>query len=184
MRVALFSVIGLLLCVCGPVFAQGKPRPELAIVLEPEQMVDGVPQAWTFVLTNVSGHELRLPQPSIDCSNPTATGSVWMNESWTLGDGTGLGKGGGACDGGGTGLPPVPVVERARGWRVLRPGDHLYVKAERQSLHYGSATSGVYCFSAMCLPPSLSEEERQQLKAAGIAVPERRSESGSLTFRK
>ena len=73
-------------------------KPELSLRLQPEKLEDGVPQAFTFVLTNVGSEDVRYPLPDIDCSNPSPKGSVWRDESWEPSMGaTGLAKAKGYC---------------------------------------------------------------------------------------
>ena len=183
--------IGLLtsLLVPGLVFSQsetaiGKPKPEVSLLLQPEKVVEGVPQAFTFVLTNISGEDLRLPEPDIDCGNPTSQGAIWLDESWQPTNGTGLGKGLGTCDFGGSSLPPVPVTERAQKWRLLRTGESIYITASCFRLHYETPKPGTYTFSATYLPPLLSSEDLQLLKRVGIVVPQQKALSASIQYRK
>jgi len=168
----------------GSILAAAKSRPELSILLQPENVVDGVPQAFTFVLTNISDQDIHLPQPDIDCSNPTSQGAVWLNESWQPSTGTGLGKGIGTCDFGGTSQPPVSVIELAKKWTLLRVGESVYITASSNSLHYETSKPGIYTFSATYLPPMLSNENRLRLKGVGIVVPEQKAFSENIQYRK
>ena len=125
---------------------------ELSVILEPGPVLDGVPIAFTFHLINVGQKDLRLPEPYVDCSNATSNGSVWLNESWQPPAGDGLGKGTGSCDFVGSGKQPPPIVEVARNWHLLKPGESLYIEATQASLHYESDEPGVYTFQpSTCL---------------------------------
>jgi hypothetical protein len=127
---------------------------------------------------------IHLPQPGIDCSNPTSQGAVWLNESWQPSTGTGLGKGFGTCDFGGPSQPPVSVIELAKRWTLLRVGESVYITASSNSLHYETSKPGIYTFSATYLPPMLSNENRLRLKGVGIVVPEQKAFSESIQYRK
>lgn len=178
--------IALLVGFCPPasLSAASGLQPELRIVLEPESLVDGVPQAFTFVLTNIGDKDLRLPQPNIDCSEPTSKGSIRLDESWQSDTGMGLAKGVDACDFGGAIGPRVSLIETARAWKLLRVGESIYIKASSHSLHYDTSKNGIYRFSATYLPPALSDEAQRQLKSEGIVVPQQKAFTGSIQYRK
>jgi hypothetical protein len=158
--------------------------PELSVMLEPGPLVSGVPVTFTFHLRNVGQKDLRIPEPNVDCRNPTMNGSVWLNESWQPSTGNGLGKGSGVCDFAGSDLPSPPFMDVARKWRLLKPGESLYIRAVQAQLHYDSTNPGAYTFSAVYLPPSLGKEQERVLQDAGIAVPRHKAMSASLHYKK
>jgi hypothetical protein len=185
MQVLLFTIL------VAPVAAQAQTQgsdtvqhSELSVILEPEDIVGGMPQAFSFHLVNVGPKDLRIPEPSLDCSNATANGSLWLNESWQPPVGNGLGKGSGICDFGGSGLPSPPITELARKWRLLKPGQSLYIRATRVQLHYEATKPGLYTFSAVYFPPLLGRQEVQLLNEAGIAVPRLKAASASVQYRR
>jgi hypothetical protein len=52
--------------------AQGdapKPIANLELRLLPGEMANGVPQAFTFELINVSRHNVWVPEPTVECTN-------------------------------------------------------------------------------------------------------------------
>ena len=160
-------------------------KPELSLRLQPENLVDGVPQAFTFVLTNVGAEDVHLPLPDIDCSNRSPQGSVWLDESWQPSTGaTGLAKGKGYCDFGSAGRPEPTVIERAKEWTLLKPGESTYITASAANLHYETAQPGIYEFSGTYVPPLLTKEQLQLLRSVGINVPYHETKSASLQYLK
>jgi hypothetical protein len=116
------TTLGLLLFIhlCIPTFivaqsegSKEEPESELSLRLQPENLVDGVPQAFTFILRNFSNEDLRLPVPEIDCGNVNWRGSLLLDETWQpSAGGAGWGKGKGFCDRGElyTGRPGPSIV--------------------------------------------------------------------------
>ena len=166
-----------------PVVASVKTS-ELNLVLEPGLIVDSVPVSFIFHLVNVGEKDLRIPEPYVDCGNATTNGSMWLNESWQPSTGTGLGKGTGICDFGGSGLPSPPITEVAKKWHLLKPGESFYLEANQAGLHFDSSNPGVYTFSAVYLPPSLSDSQVRDLERAGIAIPRWKATSANLRYEK
>lgn len=146
--------------------------------------MDGVPVAFVFHLLNVGQRDLRIPEPYVDCGNATPNGSVWLNESWQPATGTGLGKGIGICDLAGSGRPSPPITEVAEKWHLLKPGESLYIQATQAGLHFESINPGVYTFSAVYLPPSLSDPQIKALEVAGVAIPHQKATSANLRYEK
>ena len=158
--------------------------PELSLILEPGPVVDGVPVSFVFHLINVSQRDFRIPDPYVDCSNATPNGSFWLNESWQPPAGPGLGKGGGSCDFGGSGLRPPPITETAKHWHVLKPGDSFYLQATQSRLYFHAAKTGVYTFSAVYLPPALTESQIEALEEEDVAIPHQKATSASVQYEK
>jgi hypothetical protein len=67
-----------------PQLTTSKPEPPRGIELSllPMDLVNGAPQGFTFVLTNVSSGGLRIPPPDTDCSNRTPHGTIRLEGSW------------------------------------------------------------------------------------------------------
>ena len=151
---------------------QQVPPREIELKLLPVDVTDGVPTGFTFVLTNVSNEDLRVPPPNIDCSNPTPQGTLWLQESWVPVSGDGMGKGMGICDRGGVyPKPPVTIEALTRTWTMLRPGESLRVTASSKELHYDFGLPGTYTFFAKYIPPQLSPDEELLLSDSGIVIP-------------
>jgi len=200
LRVALGLVLLIDLFIPDFIVAQTRdvkhePKPELSLRLQPENLANGVPQAFRFVLTNIGDKDLRLPLPNVDCSNVNWKGSLWLDESWQPSTGAmGLAKGQAFCDFGSrfTGRPepsliqrqPEPtLIRRARGWRLLRPGESIYIKTTAANL-LETTQPGLYKFSGTYVPPLLTKEQLELLTNARINVPQHQTKSESHQYLK
>src|ERR1700679_3448998 len=56
--------------------------PNLKLRLVPRERVNGVPDGFTFKLVNISNHNLRVPQPIVDCAGDY-TGYIWLGIVFT-----------------------------------------------------------------------------------------------------
>lgn len=159
--------------------------PELSLILEPGPLVDGLPQSFTFHLQNTSQEMLRIPEPDFDCGNASINGSIVLDEGWQPPVGIGMGRGRGSCDFGGysTGAKPPSLTTVASAWRTVKPGESYYIQVTCAQMHCSFKAAGEHTFSGTYLPPSVSDEQVQALKDAGIVVPRHKSVSGSLTYR-
>jgi len=204
-RRVLGVALGLVLLVClfipYFIFAQARdvkhePKPELSLRLQPENLVNGVPLAFRFALTNIGDKDLRLPRPNVDCSNVNWRGSLWLDESLQPSTGAmGLAKGQASCDFGSrfTGRPepsliqrqPEPsLIRRARGWTLLRPGESIYITTSAANLHLETTQPGLYEFSGTYVPPLLTKEQLELLTNARINVPQHQTKSESHQYLK
>jgi len=176
-------IAGLISCTLS--FGQPKKGiPDLSLILEPGPLVDGVPQTFTFRLTNISARDLLIPRPNIGCSEPTAAGNLWMKESWQPLAGKELGNGVAYCDFGYARKPPPTVLELARNWTRLQPGESISITATNRELRFETQGPGKYSFLGEYLPPAMSEADLQMLNSAGIAVPQTKTISGSLQYQR
>src|SRR5271157_3503646 len=89
-------------------------KPDLELRLVPGDLVDGVPETFTFVLVNISGHDIRMPQPS-QCTGGNGTVRLYLDFTPLRPPVTG---GGGGC-GGGSSHPPE-ILEQAKSWKTLK----------------------------------------------------------------
>jgi hypothetical protein len=172
-----------------PQLVTSKPEPprEIELSLLPMDLVDGVPQGFTFVLTNVSSGDLRIPPPDIDCSNRTPHGAVRLEKSWTplASQGLGLAKGVVSCGGGGVyPAPQLTMLELTRKWTVLRPGESLRISANSSGLGYKPSSPGTYTVSAMYIPPQPSSEAQRLLFQAGIVIPQQNAVTSEQHYEK
>jgi hypothetical protein len=175
-----------------PQLVTSKPEPprEIELSLLPMDLVDGVPQGFTFVLTNVSSGDLRIPPPDIDCSNRTRHGAIRLQDSWTPLASQGLGLGTGVISCGGGGVYPVPqltLLELTRNWTVLRPGESLRITADSNSLRHkpsSQSSPGTYTVSAMYIPPQLSSEAQRLLFQAGFVIPQQNAVTSEQHYEK
>jgi hypothetical protein len=171
-----------------PQLTTSKPEPPRGIELSllPMDLVNGAPQGFTFVLTNVSSGGLRIPPPDTDCSNRTPHGTIRLEESWVaIGPGLGIAKGVASCGGGGVyPAPQLTWLELTRKWTVLRPGESLRIAANNLSLGHKPSSPGAYTVSARYIPPQLSSEAQRLLFQAGIVIPRQNAVSSERHYEK
>jgi hypothetical protein len=148
--------------------------------LKPDSIVDGVPQGFTFSLLNTSGHDVRVPVPAIECED-SFSGALWLRLDFTAFGDAEIREGGG-CAGDTMGKPPI--LERAKTWTLLHPGQSVSWSAARERLQYDSKQSGIYEFWAEYSPPAIDPADREKLRAAGIDYPQVKLASGHIAFRK
>ena len=56
----------------------GGKAPTLELIMRPDAPRHGIPLAFSFVLVNKSSHDVRVPQPSINCDD-SYNGEVLLN---------------------------------------------------------------------------------------------------------
>jgi len=174
-------LMGLSLTIVG--FSQTPPAVKtgnMELLLQPEDLRNGVPQAFTFVFTNTTDHDLHVPMPAIACDD-SYFGAVQLELRFVslkpgyLGDGNGCSLGyGGMQD----------ILDRAKTWKVLHAGESLSLHAKKKKLLYTTKLAGTYEFWAEYTPAELSPTDKQKLKEAGIEYPQQKLSSTRLTFKK
>jgi hypothetical protein len=120
------------------------PIANLELRLLPGEMANGVPQAFTFELINVSRHNVWVPEPTVECTN-TYNGYLWLRVRFTPLYSPGSETGGGCA---GDKLNWPPILERAQEWKLLPPGEAVEKTVPRAELHYEVGQSGRYEFWA------------------------------------
>ncbi len=160
-----------------------KGEPQLELKLSVEQLKAGVPQHFTFTLTNISDNEIRLPDPDLGCEKSTRRGSFWLDESWISLSGERF-KVGGVCDAGYYPSSSTTLIDSVKKWRLLKPGESLIVMGDEHEFHYEMSRPGIYLFSGVYFPPYLSDEERASLRQEGIVIPTQTTKSGQLQYTK
>ena len=171
MYVVLLLVFGVVVGSSGVDDAQtttAKPSSNLELRLQTQDLQHGVPQVFTFLLMNVSDHEVRVPiVPIVDCRNPLY-GELWLQVGAPLGQGISRG-----CP-----VDPLrtqTILDRVQNWRVLRPGASMSWRAGKERGLYGDEAMGVYEFWAHYNPPVISPSDQAALRKAGIDFPTRHS---------
>lgn len=162
-------------------------QPEIAIELLATSLADGVPTGFTFVFTNVSGGNLSIPPPELDCITPSSNGFIRFPWKFMPANGSeqGIGAGLGSCGPGG-GMhptPPMTISSLTEKWIVLRPGQSHRFPAN-WPLGFGVLRSGAYTFSAEYVPPRLSSEAERLLSEAKIVVPRQKAETPEQHYAK
>jgi hypothetical protein len=155
--------------------SQSHPPPNLALRLQPGKLVDGFPTSFTFIITNITHHDVRMPKPS-NCGS-SETGTVDLRVSETSRPDSGMG---GGCGSGTTDLPPMRI--QAKSWPVLRPDHSLRVTFSSQELFFYDHAPATYVFSAEYTPPVIPSYDQQALTAEGIDFPRSPLTSPHLIF--
>ena len=151
----------------------------LQLRLEPKDIQMGVPKAFTFVLVNISDHDVRVPMPVVDCGYIDSTGSLQLQLKFIP-----LGlvhtKGGTGC--GGSIGSSFDILLAVQGWKLLHAGKSLSIEASKSRLLYEEQNAGTYEFWAAYKPPTISEADQATLRQAGIDFPHDVLTSAHITF--
>jgi hypothetical protein len=149
----------------------------LELRIQPKDIRMGVPQAFAFQLVNVGNHDVRVPTPSVYCSGLDGTLSLRLHFVPLVPGGPGSG---GGC--GGTPMDRPPILNRAKEWRLLHPGESLTVEADKNRLQFEDREPGTYEFWATYQPPQLSASDQAELRQAGIDFPQAKLTSMHIVF--
>ncbi len=154
------------------------PPGNLELRLHPASIEDGIPQAFTFEIANRTNHDVRVPQPVVDCAGDY-TGYIWLRMVFTPlhSRGSEIGY---MCAADKVNWPPI--LKRVREWKVLRPGETVSQTVARAQLHYEGRQPGSYEFWAEYHPPAIEPEDQKALGKAGVDFPHGQLTSSHLTF--
>lgn len=153
----------------------------LELLLQPESIVNGMPQAFTFSLVNTSDHDVLVPAPSIDCED-AYDGVIWLQLEFRPSNPQAEPGPGSACASDRFGRPPI--LKRVREWKTLHAGQTLSWNVPRQRLNYEDKDAGIYEFWAEYDPPAIGASDRETLQRTGIDVPHGKLTSSHIAFRK
>lgn len=153
---------------------------KLELRLQPDKVRHGVPQGFTFLLVNISDHDVRVPMPATQCDD-YYFGDIQLQLTFVPlkanfskpGNGCSKGYGGGQT-----------ILDRAKSWKLLHPGESITVHAGRKQLLYQSNRAGSYEFWATYTPANLSAADQMTLTDGGIDYPQQKLISAHLTFQK
>jgi hypothetical protein len=145
--------------------------------LRASQIMNGVPDTISFVFVNITDHDVRVPPVSPCIGRYSGTLNLRLEFS-PIGP-PGTGKSGGC--GGGVSHPPG-ILEQAKSWKNLRPGESLTVSYKRTELFVFEQAPGVYDFWGEYQPPQLTADDIKALKQAGIDFPRKPLRSTHLRF--
>src|SRR5581483_5525373 len=120
-------VIVLLPCIVSAQLSHAKQSIELR--LEPSQIINGVPEKFSFVFLNLSDHRVSIPVVS-PCRAGTS-GVLILNLNFSPALPNTSGRGGGC---GGSNSHPPSILEQAKMWKTLEPGDSLTLTYRRSEL--------------------------------------------------
>lgn len=150
-------------------FLDSAPRSEaggLAIRLHPSHLQNGLPLVFDVVLTNTSGHDLRIPHPQLECGNSTQ-GFIFLRAEFLPADPS---------------KHPIRhscimdsfkrnTLEGVKSWPTLAPGASLYFDMRLQDEVPEAPAPGRYTVWADFTPASVSATDLQTLHENGIEVP-------------
>jgi hypothetical protein len=162
--------------------AQGnaqEPIPKLVLRLAPAEIVNGVPQAFTFRLINITHHNVWVADPGVECTD-SYNGYFSLRVKFTPFRPPGSEDGGGCA---GDRLNWPPILERAQEWKLLPPGEAIEKTIRRAELHYELGQPGIYEFWAEYYPPALQPADQQTLRERGIDFPLNKLTTSHLTFK-
>jgi hypothetical protein len=145
--------------------------------LAANEIVNGVPDAFSFVFVNLGDHEIRVP-PVSPCVGPYS-GTLILRVEFSPIQPQKSGKGGG-CGGAGSHMPGI--LEQAKSWGRLQPGESLTMSYKRSELNVFEQAPGAYDFWGEYQPPKLTAEEVRLLEQAGMDFPRELLKSTHLRF--
>jgi len=176
-NVGAVSVLVLLsLIVSGQISPTKQSNVELR--LSAAQINHGVPDSIGFVFANIGDHEVRVAPVSPCIGRYSGTLNLRLEFSPSRPSAR-TGKGGG-CGGGVDHMPGI--LEQAKTWRKLRPGESFTVSYKREELFVSEQAPGAYEFWGEYRPPRLTTEEITALERAGIDFPREPLSSTHLRF--
>ena len=134
------------------------------MILQPGRTVQGIPVDFTFVLTNISDHDVRLPKPLIQCSS-VPTGTLWLRVSFKPLHPQDEPQTGHGCV---ADFLYQPILKRVEEWQVLHPKESLALARPTAELQGYLDAAGTYEFWAEYTPPFIKPEDQTTLHEAGI----------------
>jgi len=155
----------------------GAPIVELRIA--PSELVNGVPDAISFVFVNAGDREVRIP-PVSPCLG-RHSGTVVLRLEFSPAGPQGAGKGGGC---GGSIDHPPGILEEVKSWKRLKPGESFAVSYKRVALSNFEQGPGAYEFWGEYHPPKLTAEEIGLLQRADIGFASQSLTSTPLRFKR
>lgn len=159
--------------------AQSGPPAKVPIELhvKPGDLVNGVPDTFSFVFVNAGDRDVRIPRIS-PCVGGRS-GTVALRLEFSPVGPPGPGKGGGC---GGSVDHPPGILEEVKSWKRLKPGESYTVSYKRVELSVFEQAPGSYEFWGEYQPPRLSAEENEILGRAGIDFASETLRSAPLRF--
>jgi hypothetical protein len=137
----------------------------------------GLPQTFTFLLVNVSDHDVRVPVvPIVDCMSELY-GEIELR--WGL-----IGPFGQSISRGCAvnALHGHTIQDRVQAWSILHAGESMSCRAGKERGLYNNAAAGVYEFWGHYDPPEISPSDQAWLRQAGIDYPHDALDSAHIKF--
>ena len=144
--------------------------------IRPSHVIKGVPDTISFVFVNIGDHELRIPPVSL-CIGGRSSGTLRLRLEISPVPTTG--KGGGC---GGEGSHLLGILEQAKSWKRLKPGESLTVSYKRIELFVFEQAPGAYELWGEYQPPPLTAADIAILEQAGVDFLREPLRSAHLRF--
>ena len=161
----LFAALALVLSsLIGSAHDCARKLSDVDLLITPSGLTKGVPGTFSVVFVNNADHEVRIP-PVSPCVGQYS-GTVKLRVDFSPITPQTTGKGGGCGSGGSR---PPGILEQAKSWKKLKPGESLTVSYKRTELFDFEEPPGAYEFWGEYQPPRLTTEEIAPLEHAGIA---------------
>ncbi len=154
-------------------------KADVVLHLRGIEVSGGVPENFVFTFVNVGNRDVRLPPISPCRGRYTGLIRLKLRFSPLHMQST---------------LPPVVgclsgsaherLIEQAKSWKLLRPGESLSLTFSRKQLFEFQNAPGEYEFWAEYDPPQISTEEESALQAADIEYPSRSLVSEHLRYKR
>ncbi len=179
-----------LLVFCAAAFAQetspASTVPELVLSIHASRARPGqLPDTVTIKITNVSSHEVLIPDPCAACGDGMYGSLFFRSNLRSTAGAFPIMLGGGIAD---YDFTKTTILERIKKWKRLTPGHTLIFKeniaAETNAMLRGQPGAGSYEFSAAYEAPYISENDQRLLTAAKVHFPRGRMETSALKFTK
>jgi hypothetical protein len=145
----------------------------------PGYVVNGIPQAFTLELINVTGHNVWVADPGVQCIH-SYYGYFSLRLKFTPLHPPAPESGGG-CAGDKFGWPPI--LERVQEWTLLPPGEEIKKTVSLAAMHYEARKAGTYEFWAEYAPPRGAAGRPADLRERGIDFPLDTLTTSHLTFK-
>ena len=143
---------------------------------------EGLPQTITIELKNVSDRSLIIPEPHKDCGDGMY-GSLFLRISFLSDDGPPTLASGCVAD---YSFSNASIWDRIKAWKRLAPGESLVYTWDVMSKTLAEIRTplrkGQYTYTAIYVPPSLSDGDKGLLNNAGLYPVHEQLEARPLSF--
>ena len=177
----IFNCINLLVLYSLVLSAQtGRPaKASIELHIRPGELVDGVPETFSFVFVNAGDRDVRIPHVSPCLGRHSGTVALRL-EFLPVGP-RGTGKGGGCA--GWLDHPPG-ILEEVKSWKRLKPSESFTVSYKRVELSVSEQAPGAYEFWGEYQPPKFTAEEIGLHERTGIDFASEPLRSAPLRFKR
>jgi hypothetical protein len=152
---------------------------KLTLQIHGEDLANGVPESFSFVLLNEGNRDIYLPNPEIRCEGRAYEGMISLVYSFKPYDPRDEAFGSGCTE---ENRPMPAIRERLKSWVALPPGKSLTLNATRQQLGYLDSVAGVFTFAGVYDPPYVDANDAGVLRSLGINYPRIKLKTDAIKF--